>query len=82
MQPNSVAPHKVSCYRYPMQLDRRDLARIEILVRRHKSQDKAAALIGISERTLGRYRRGLSAPMSHVAMDGFRAALSRALANK
>lgn len=62
-----------------MQLELDDISSIEWLVKRLRSQDKAAKAIGVSERTLGRYRNGLAAPANPTSLDGFRSALRRAL---
>ena len=62
-----------------MRLTVQDMLNIEILVDRLDSQDKAAKSIGVSERTLGRYRSGLAAPANQTSLDGFRAALRKAL---
>ncbi len=62
-----------------MRLEQCDLNLIEALVKRLGSQDKAARVIGVSERTLGRYRNGTGAPISAIALSGFRSALGRAI---
>jgi transcriptional regulator with XRE-family HTH domain len=65
-----------------MQLDTSDFLNIERLVKKLQSQDKAAKAIGVSERTLGRYRNGVAAPVNKTSLAGFRAALKRALGRK
>jgi hypothetical protein len=62
-----------------MRLELSDISDIEWLVKKLRSQDKAAKAIGVSERTLGRYRNGLAAPANEPSLDGFRSALRKAL---
>lgn len=61
-----------------MQLEMDDLAAIEWLVKKLGSQDEAAHAIGVSERTLGRYRRQECSPVNKTALAGFRSALNKA----
>lgn len=62
-----------------MRLTVQDMLNIEMLVDRLDSQDKASKAIGVSERTLGRYRSGLAAPANATSLDGFRSAVRKAL---